>query len=117
MTENSQFSQSGSNSYPKTEEDHFLIPVEPVNSPDPLFYNPELVSSPTLTLPVDFKIPDSVPVSIPQDPEPVPTSNPTEPTDVQPRRLSNLEYCKYLTLQVHIFCNQLRPTEELLFSS
>uniref|UniRef100_M4EA41 Uncharacterized protein n=1 Tax=Brassica campestris TaxID=3711 RepID=M4EA41_BRACM len=92
MPQSPQTSQSGSNGYPKADEGSYLIPVEPVNRPDPLFYNPELVSSPTLTLPADFKIPDSVPVPVPQDPEPEPTSNPTEPTDVQPRRLSNLEY-------------------------
>ncbi|KAG2264383.1 hypothetical protein Bca52824_071462 [Brassica carinata] len=91
MPPSPQTSRSGSNSYPKTDDNPFDS-SEPVTSPDPLLYNHELVSSPTLTLPADFRIPDSVSVPVPPDPEPIPTPNPTEPTEVQPRRLSNLEY-------------------------
>ncbi|KAG2249087.1 hypothetical protein Bca52824_088715 [Brassica carinata] len=51
MSESPQNNRTGTNSHCESNDTSFLIPQEPVRSPDPLLFTQELVRSPTLTLP------------------------------------------------------------------
>ncbi|KAL0649839.1 hypothetical protein Bca4012_092530 [Brassica carinata] len=92
MLESPQNSRTGSNSHCESNDTSFLIPQEPVRSPDPLLFTQEFVRSPTLTLPEGFKLPDTSPPPPQVSPEEQMILNPTEPTETPPRRQTNLEY-------------------------
>ena len=91
MSESTQNSRTGSNDHYESNDISFQIPQELIRSPDPLFFNPEFVRSPLLTLPDNFKLPETPPPLPRVEIEEQMTLNQPE---TPPRRQTNLEYCK-----------------------
>ncbi|KAG2269022.1 hypothetical protein Bca52824_063577 [Brassica carinata] len=89
MSESPQPSQTGSNSHCKSDQEPFPAPPSLVQSTDPLLFVPDREPSPTLTLPAEFKIPESI--SILSRVELKEQTTPPEPTETPPRRQTNLE--------------------------
>ncbi|KAL0667075.1 hypothetical protein Bca4012_029779 [Brassica carinata] len=105
MTEKSQSSHSGSNNFNPETETSFLIPPDSISNPDPLLDGPEPVRSSALTLPADFKIPESV-VSSQPDPEEPTTQTLFKPIVEPPRELTNLEYSQFQPLISSLAVNE-----------
>ncbi|KAL0743433.1 hypothetical protein Bca4012_084946 [Brassica carinata] len=95
MSESPPNNHTGSNSHCNDNSGSFLAPPSPVQSPDPLLFLPDRESSPTLTLLNDFRLPESQPEPPRVEPEEPETQTFTESEETPPRRLTNLDYCKY----------------------
>ncbi|KAG2312840.1 hypothetical protein Bca4012_027409 [Brassica carinata] len=110
MSESPSNSHTDSNSLCNDNPISFSTPPSPVQSPDPLLFVPQRESSPTLTLPADFRFlePRLEPPRV--EPEEQMTQPPSEPTETPPQRLTNVEFSKYrslLRLQINKYLNIL----------
>ena len=94
MLESPQNSRTGSNDHCESNDIPFQIPQESIRSCGPLFFNPEYTRSLTLTLPENFKLPETPPPLPQVELERQMTLNPSETPESPPRRQTNLEYCK-----------------------